>query len=52
VLFSAEGPAAEAEISDQPMYWRWQAGAKLRQYRDISRFVPPPSPAKAVDHNP
>ncbi|MFI5380169.1 MAG: hypothetical protein ACHRHE_12800 [Tepidisphaerales bacterium] len=53
VYFDA-GPADDSAISDKPMYGQQvgagPTGVAIRQYRDISRFVPPPLP-KTVDHD-
>jgi hypothetical protein len=58
VYFDA-GDAKDVVISREPMYG-WQVdrspvkrGYAVRQYRDLSRFAPSPSPStKAVDHEP
>lgn len=56
LLYTDAGPENPESIRREPMY-SWtdnpQRGHKpMRQFRDLSRFVPPPLPAEAVDDDP
>ena len=55
LVYYDAGMDSPLQISNEPMYTWYlaslQADELLRQYRDLARFIPPPSP-KAVDGDP